>query len=167
MSSGRLLARPLSWFGSIPVAFRVQQMLEAGIKNCLTPQLVLERKPCFDTNDKFDFSVFGVKFDVVLARSIWSHASKLQIETMLDSFFANCSPGAFFLTSFIPARLWGWGDYRGDKWIGRSHQSKVPGLIRHRRPWIQHACETRHLGFKELPDKPFNSQRWLKITHAK
>ncbi len=153
---------PECYFGIEPN----QQMLEAGIRNCLTPQLVLEKKPCFDTNDRFDFSVFGIKFKVVLARSIWTHASKLQIETMLDSFVANCSRGAFFLTSFIPAKLWGRGDYRGDKWIGRSHQSQEPGLIRHSRSWIQRICESRQLSVKELPDKPFNSQRWLKISQA-
>ena len=104
-------------------------MLDAGIEYCLTPELRAEKKPLFDTNDRFDFSVFNAKFDVVLARSIWSHAAKSQIEAMLDSFVAWTNPGAFFLTSYLPAtwHRWGQGDYRGSKWVGRSHESRELG----------------------------------------
>jgi len=141
-------------------------MLNAGIEYSLTPELKAEKKPRFDTNDRFDFSVFDVRFDVVLARSIWSHAAKSQIEAMLDSFVAWTNPRAFFLTSYYPARWYrsGQRDYRGSKWVGRSHERSKPGLIRHSWKWIRAACGDRGLDVRRLPDPPFNGQHWLKIT---
>ena len=83
------------YFGIEPAVF----MLNKGIQHVLEPEVFREKQPRFDNNDRFDFSVFGEKFDVVLARSIWTHTSKKQIQIMLDSFAANSSPNAFFLAS--------------------------------------------------------------------
>ena len=47
--------------------------------------------------------MFGVKFDFFLAYSIWTHASKTQIATMLSSFAATSQPKAVFLASYYPA----------------------------------------------------------------
>src|SRR5262245_38683866 len=59
-------------------------MLDAGIRILLEPGLADLKKPRFDHNADFDFTVFKEKFDFLVARSIWSHASKQQIQTMLD-----------------------------------------------------------------------------------
>ena len=141
-------------------------MLDAGIEHCLTPEIKAVKKPLFDTNDRFDFSVFDAKFDVVLARSIWSHAAKSQIEAMLDSFVAWTNPEAFFLTSYYPATWYRWrqGDYQGSKWVGRSHERSNPGQIHHSWKWIRAVCGSRGLDVRRLPDPPFNGQYWLKIT---
>src|SRR5262252_7314375 len=40
-----------------------KQMLQAGIESVLGPELQATKRPSFDTNDHFDCSVFGVKFD--------------------------------------------------------------------------------------------------------
>ena len=141
-------------------------MLQAGIDYVLGPELQAAKKPSFDTNDRYDFSVFGVKFDAFLARSIWSHAPKAQIQTMLDGFVQNSSPDAFFLTSYCPATWLGRGtaDYAGTRWIGRSHTSTKPGQVHHRRSWIESECRSRGLFCQQLSDPPFNGQYWLKIT---
>jgi hypothetical protein len=142
------------------------RMLQAGIDAVLGPELQKAKRPCFDTNDQFDFSIFGAKFDVVLARSIWTHASKPQIQTMLDGFVQNSNPNAFFLTSYHPASWFGPGgaDYTGTRWVGRSHTSTSGGLIRHKRNWIESQCRTRGLSCVQLDDPPFNGQYWLKIA---
>src|SRR5580704_2629944 len=80
------------------------KMLQAGIEQVIGPELHAAKRPSFDTNDRFDFSVFGVQFDVFLARSIWSHAAKSQIQTMLDGFVKHSSLDAFFRASYYPAR---------------------------------------------------------------
>jgi hypothetical protein len=101
-----------------------------------------------------------------LARSIWSHASKSQIQAMLDGFVEHTNPNAFFLTSYLPA-VWfkRWQrDYTGTNWVGKSHQRNQPGQIHHSRKWIELECQRRGLSVKQLPDEPFNSQYWLKIT---
>lgn len=150
------------YFGIEPAA----KMLQQGIDHLLEPEVLEEKKPRFDTNDRFDLSVFGVKFDIVLARSIWSHASKSQIIAMLDAFFANSSPDAFFLTSYCPARFWKNRDYKGDSWKGRSHQSNKPDLVYHSFGWIKEQVEARRMFVRQLPDLVFNEQHWLKIGRS-
>ncbi len=141
------------------------RMLQAGIDSVLGPEVRAAKRPAFDHNDQFDFSIFGVKFDVILARSIWTHASKAQIQIMLDGFVHNSSPDAFFLTSYHPASWFGGGaaDYTGTRWVGKSHTSTRAGLIRHKRSWIENECRDRGLYCQQLSDPPFNGQYWLKV----
>lgn len=143
-----------------------ERMLQVGVKQVLGPEVQVEKLPRFDTNDRFDFSVFGTKFDVILARSIWTHASKSQIQAMLDTFLQNSTSDAFFLTSYMPAS---WisreaSDYNGAQWVGRSHTSTTPGLVYHKRSWIESECRARGLLLQQLSDAPFNEQYWLKIS---
>ena len=146
-----------------------KEMLELGINHFLTPELMRQKCPHFDTNDRFDFSVFQNKFDVFLARSIWSHASKPQIRTMLKSFVETANPRAFFLTSYLPAKWYRryQRDYQGSDWVGRSHNRVQPGEIRHSFRWIKSECETLNLTVHPLSDRPFNGQFWLRIDPAK
>ena len=131
----------------------------------LEPEVLKQKQPRFDTNDRFDFSVFGVKFDIVVARSIWSHSSKAQIQIMLDQFAANSSPDGIFLTSYYPAHLFfGKRDYQGGQWIGKSHQCDKPGQVYHKFSWIQQHVESRGMFVRQLPDLVFNGQYWLKIA---
>jgi SAM-dependent methyltransferase len=150
------------YFGIEPAA----AMLEKGIEHVLEPELLEQKQPRFDTNDRFDLSVFGEKFDVVLARSIWSHAAKAQVQAMLDAFAANSTADAFFLTSYCPARFWrrGQRDYKGERWIGRSHQSDQSGMIYHSFGWIKEQVAARGMFVKQLPDLAFMGQYWLKIA---
>lgn len=163
-----------------------QAMLDAGIDQLLEPGLIDSKQPGFDNNADFDFSVFGEKFDFFVARSIWSHASKQQIEIMLDSFLANSTEGAVFLASYLRPRWYLYfstknrsnhkvfsplalrlgrphNDYSGDEWIGRSHASDASGTIRHNFGWIQAVCQQRGLTVIEL-DGVVNNQIWLKIS---
>ncbi|HEV7220549.1 MAG: class I SAM-dependent methyltransferase [Terriglobales bacterium] len=165
LRSGYWLVRlldPGCYFGIEPN----QPMLQAGIEHCLTPELLALKRPRFDSNDRFDFSVFETTFDVVVARSIWSHTSKEQIQVMLDHFVERTNPDAFFLASYLPSAWYSRRrrDYRGKKWIGKSHQCEAPGLVHHSKSWIAHQCSVRKLHLRELSDAPFNGQRWLKIT---
>jgi hypothetical protein len=140
--------------------------LGMGTQTILGPELVAAKRPRFDTNPRFDTSVFGEKFDFFLAYSIWTHASKPQIRLMLDSFLRDSSEGGVFLTSYLPA-TWRHPDYRGDKWNGTSHESDVPGYIYHTRRWMKEECERRGLMTRELGrDKTFG-QSWLQITRRK
>jgi len=155
---------PGCYFGIEPNA----RMLQAGLDYVLGPELQAAKQPQLNTNDQFDFSVFGMKFDVLLARSIWTHASKCQIQKMLDGFVEHSTPDAFFLTSYYPAswlsRDQNNKDYNGTRWIGRSHTSSQPGQISHKRSWVKNECRTRGLVCRQLDDSPFNGQYWLRIT---
>jgi SAM-dependent methyltransferase len=149
------------YFGIEPNA----EMLQAGIDHLLEPAVLEKKCPCFDNNDHYDFSVFGAKFDAVVARSIWTHASKGQIAVMLDRFRASSSEDAFFLTSYCPAGMvFLRRDYKGDGWKGRSHQSDKPGRVAHSFRWIREQVEARGMAVTQLPDFVFSGQHWLKIT---
>jgi hypothetical protein len=137
--------------------------LDMGTQTILESEILAAKRPRFDTNPNFDTSVFGEKFDFFLAYSVWTHAAKPQIETMLDSFLRGAKEGGVFLTSFLPAG-WGRPDYQGDKWNGTSHESDVPGCIYHSRRWIKAECDRRGLITKELGRDKTYRQSWLQIT---
>jgi hypothetical protein len=138
--------------------------LDAGKNLILEPETLQAKKPRFDTNANFDTSVFGTKFDFFLAYSIWTHASKPQIETMLDNFLRDSAPEAVFLTSVLPAG-WRGRDYRGTKWFGTSHESEAPGCIHHSLRWIRNECRRRGLYVRVL-GRERGGQSWLHISRS-
>jgi SAM-dependent methyltransferase len=138
------------------------ERLEVGRTIILEPDTERTKHPHFDTNPSFDTGVFDVKVDFFLAYSIWTHASKPQIEVMLDNFLRDSKPGAVFLTSILPA-VWPRRDYRGKTWFGTSHESDVPGTIRHRLKWIRTECRRRGLRMHRL-GRERDGQTWLQIS---
>lgn len=146
-----------------------RKMLADGIEHILEPGLVDEKRPRFDSNSDFDTSVFGEKFDFFIARSVWTHASKVQIGVMLDAFVRDASEDGVLLTSYLRPRAlsrhpFSTRDYRGAGWIGRSHESSTPGLVHHSFKWISQECTARQLAVRELPDDVYNGQIWLRIS---
>lgn len=139
-----------------------RERLEMGRTLILEPETERVKQPRFDTNPDFDSSVFGVKFDFFIAYSIWTHASKPQIETMLDNFLRDSKPDAVFLTSILPA-VWPRRDYRGKGWFGTSHESDQPGCIRHSLKWIGSECRRRGLRVRNL-GRERDGQTWLQIS---
>lgn len=140
-----------------------REMLDAGIDVLLSRQVVEAKQPRFDDNQDFDFSVFNERFDFVLARSIWTHASKGQIERMLDSFVDSSKDTGVFLTSYKRAGLLH-PDYLGESWVGKSHESDDAGTVAHDLSWVQQQCASRGLKAKELPFDVYNTQVWLHIS---
>jgi len=146
------------YYGIEPARMRV----EYGLRYLFTPEILGIKQPRFDFNPAFDSSVFNTPFDFFLAGSIWSHASKQQIEMTLDSFVRDSCPQGIFLTSYIPARSLE-EDYQGTCWVGTSHESDTPGVIRHLFSWIEVQCRNRQLQVEELPGEAFDGQTWLRI----
>lgn len=143
---------PGCYFGIEPSKDRV----EDGIKHFLGPDLMRAKQPRFNFNAEFDFSVFGEKFDFVMARSIWTHASKSQIEQMLDSFCQNSTDDAVFLADFFPAALPIARDYGGAKWSGP--------MVAHSHRWIRKQCANRKLAVDKLKEDRIPGHVWLRIT---
>lgn len=138
------------------------EMLEVGKRIMLGEKLLTEKAPTFDNNSDFNFSVFDSKFDFVVARSIWSHTSKEQIQTMLDEFVANANPNGVMLTSYFKPYS-SKDDYQGKGWVGKSHESSEAGVVFHSFEWIQKECSIRNLKAQELKFD-FYSQIWLHIS---
>lgn len=137
-------------------------MFEAGVKHLVEPGLFETKQPAFQHNDQYDFSGFGEKFDYFHAHSIWTHAPKKDIEKMLDGIFEYGNPGARFLTSFKPPDLFH-RDYKGDTWVGRSHENDDAGICRHSYSWIQQACLSRNLRVELLKDEKIHKQTWILV----
>jgi SAM-dependent methyltransferase len=154
--------RPGCYFGIEPD----EEMLQAGLEHILGPELVEEKRPVFDDNDRFDLAVFGVEFDFLIAKSIWTHASRSMIETMLDGFVANTPQTGIFLTSYLPASS-PEEEYLGEEWVGRSRESDEGGFARHSLEWIRSECGKRGLRVQTLDDCfMLANQPWLRITKA-
>lgn len=140
------------------------QRVEYGLKYLFTSEEVALKEPRFDFNSGFDSSPFGVRFDFFLARSIWTHASKPQIAATLDSFIRDSITSSIFLTSYLPAESLE-EDYQGNNWVGTSHESDTPGVIKHSLTWIVEQCQRRALKVEELGGMDCDSQFWLRIRH--
>ena len=132
------------------------KMLEGGIRVLLEPGLEDLKKPRFDHNADFDFTVFHEKFDFLVARSIWTHASKKQIQTMLDGVVSTNTGEGFFLTSYWKPTLFN-RDYKGTE--GRQKTAH------HSLRWIQTECANRGLVAEEIKENAYNfgSQTWIRI----
>ncbi len=141
------------------------EMLLAGINTLMEPEEVEKKNPRFNSNHEFDFTVFNQTFEFFVARSIWTHACKKQISTMLDGFTQTATENGVFLTSYIKASLLR-PDYKGTRWVGRSHVSDEVGVVAHSLGWIEKECDSRGLAVQEILDDSLNfgNQTWLKIT---
>jgi len=165
--------------------------LDAARAAILEPGLEASRQPGFAYNADFDIGVFGVAPAFVLARSIWSHAPKSQIQALLDSFAASAADDALLLSSYLPAkdrddrpvvrrsrldrllrpkpaRLRGNAsnhpDYMGTDWAGWGPGSDARGvLIAHSFDWIADECRQRALVVHESREDRFGGQVWLEI----
>lgn len=142
-----------------------KKMLEEGLEICIDSSVLSEKIPSFDNNADFDFGVFGTKFDLFVARSIWTHASKNDIAKMLDEFIEWRESGAKFITSYHRARIPILGEYHGTSWVGRSHESDEGGVVWHSLRRIKGLCAERGLTVREFVDERFDfgTQRWLVV----
>ena len=108
-----------------------------------------------------DFEFPSVTFDFVIARSIWTHASKPMIAKMLAEFDENAAPEGRFLTSVIFAATEE-EDYQGYEWVGKVEKSDVAGKIAHSREWIEKECAKNRLSLEVVGE--LYGQTWLLIA---
>lgn len=143
-----------------------RQRVEYGLEYLLSREEITLKQPQFAFRSDFDSSGFKVRFDFFLAGSIWSHASKQQIQKSLDSFDRDVVEHGVFLTSYLPAESLA-DDYMGQSWVGTSHESDVPGVIKHSREWIERQCALRRLQVDQLPGEAFDGQVWLRVLRRR
>lgn len=124
------------------------EAVEAGVSELLGDEVAAEKRPRFDHNDRFDLSVFGERFDVVLCWAVWTHASKRQVEMLLDSFIASRAAGGQLVANYFPTRR-DEEDYAEDRWVGQSHLSDRPGRVKHSTRWLDRVAGRRGLKIVE------------------
>lgn len=142
------------------------EMLQYGLEHILDPEMARIKRPRFDHNDRFDCSVFEVKFTHMIARSVWTHADKSQIGLMLDG-AAQCGTGdVVLLASYRPAKWYKNNDYKGVGWVGRSHESDQSGMVCHSFSWIALACRQRGLVASRVNRPVVNGQPWIAVRRG-
>jgi len=88
-------------------------LVDEGIKNELGEDILAIKKPVFEYDSNFTLSVFGRKFDFILAHSIFSHASERQIRRCLSEARKVMKPISLFVATFARSD----SNYDGNDWV--------------------------------------------------
>lgn len=132
--------------------------IEAGLKHAIGEKLAKAKRPRFDHNEAFDFSVFGVKFDYVIARSMFTHASPEQVGQAFDSFRDNSPDTGVMLVSYAPLKK----DEAGEKVVDVNKFGEW-SWRRYGKTYLKQLAQERGL-FAGSFGKPFNGQVWLRVS---
>jgi len=76
-------------------------LIEDAVKNELGKDILRLKKPSFDHNSEFDCSVFGKKFDYIVAQSIFSHTGNALLKKALKNIKKALNENGMFLATFI------------------------------------------------------------------
>lgn len=152
--------------GSLRVGWWILQFIDTANYYAIEPnRKMIEGATevlCADLNVAYneDFEFPNETFDFVMARSIWTHASKQMIARMLSEFAEKASPDATFLTSvkFPDATH---RDYMGSEWKGKSKSSDRHYMVRHSIEWIGSECAKN--GLRVEVGEMLYGQTWLRI----
>lgn len=127
-----------------------QWLIDEAIQQEIGQDLLKLKAPQFDNNANFTLSRFGAKFDFIIAQSIFSHASGIQIKTCLKEVRQTLSQEGLFFATFI----WAKEDYLGNDWV-------YPGCVGYRPNTIKDLAWTE-FGLKMKPTNwPHpNGQNW-------
>lgn len=113
------------------------------------------KQPRFHPTPDFDFSVFGQKFDYLMAQSIFSHAPLDMIERCLSSAASVMTNTSVFAATYCP----GEEDHPGAEWV-------YPGLARYTLKTMQYSAQKYGLTCRprELSLPGFIVPAWLIYT---
>ena len=117
---GRLLIpylAPCNYVGLEPE----QWLVADGIAHECGLQQIEVKKPTFIYSSDWSVASLGIRFDHILAQSIFSHASKEQIRTCLQ----NCRRCMHERSVLAATLMLGDVDYEGNEWV-------YPGVVRYR-----------------------------------
>ncbi len=137
------------YFGIEPEEWLVQE----GINQNLGNDILKIKSPQFSFEKNFQFDVFDKKFDFILAQSIFSHASKKQIETCLQSAKKVMKENSFFAATFLKGDT----NNTSEKWL-------YPESGTFTLEFFLNLIEDQGLFGRPLKWEHPNGQTWLVIT---
>lgn len=113
--------------------------------------------PFFSYNENFDFSVFNYdKFDFILAHSIFSHASKKQVEKCIAEVSKILSKKGVFIFTFCQGKE----NNKKDKWT-------YPGKIEYKLLFIKNMLKRYGLTGHKMNYNSPGGQIWIKAERIK
>jgi SAM-dependent methyltransferase len=137
---------PERYFGIEPERW----VLEEGIREQVGRDQIELKRPTFSHEAGFRLTVFERRFDFVLAQSIFSHASRAQIEFCLSQAEEVLEPGGALVATFLEGER----DYAGSEWV-------YPDCIAYRPGTVREMVEAAGLTFADLDWPHPNQQRWF------
>jgi hypothetical protein len=87
-------------------------LLQEGIEKEIGRSMIDVKRPSFSANREFRLSAFGQKFDFIIARSIFSHATQEQITMCVAEAQKTMNRDAIFVASYFQ----GTRNYSGNQW---------------------------------------------------
>ena len=126
-----------------------QWLVEEGIEREIGDELIDRKRPRFLFHRNFPCSAFGVRFDFILAHSIFSHASVAQIRQCFAEVRRSMKDSSIFASTFLE----GDADYAGDEWA-------YPESIRYRALTIERLAAEAGLGCRRLDWFHIGGQAW-------
>ena len=152
LRAGRLLIPyllPDRYFGIEPERW----LIDEGIARELGRDVVRVKRPTFSDVDDFRLTVFGRRFDFVVAQSIFSHAPPHQIRRCLDEGARSLAAGGVFAATFIE----GSQDHAGSDWV-------YPGNVTYTWSAMRSFAEAAGLAARPIDWPHPHGQRWLLLT---
>jgi len=117
LRAGRLLIPyllPGNYFGLEPNKW----LIEDGIERELGRDILRVKRPTFRHDEDFKASHFGVKFDFMVAQSIFSHTGKDLATAALTDFRACLNADGLLLATFLqPEQLGNAPEFAGAGWV--------------------------------------------------
>ena len=153
LRGGRLFIpylQPERYHGIEPEAW----LLEHGIEHEVGRDLIDIKRPVFSNNADFRLTTFDQQFDFVLAQSIFSHASRSQIERCLAEAKLVMAPNALFIATF----LMGEEDNGGDAWV-------YPGCVAYTLDTMRALGKEQGLACRAIDWPHAAQQTWLIFAH--
>ncbi len=138
-------------------------LIKEGIQHNVGHDLAKIKRPTFDHNDKFSVN-FGLKFDFVLAQSIFSHTGKDLIQTALRSMQETLNENGIIAATFVEGHdcaETGWIYHTSVTYKNRTIKNfaREAGLFATRIPWY-HPRQTWYILSKNknlLPSRRMKS----------
>jgi SAM-dependent methyltransferase len=152
-----------------------ERKVEIGKRFALTPELLAFKAPRFDDNRDCDMSVFGERFDFVLARSIFTHMAPGLVRKSLASFRENSPPSGVLLASYYRAEdelhwLGQWVNAATRIEIGDELPDDDLGfrpVVKYSLEYMARLADQGGLQVEELTSRsPINDQVWLRFEHV-
>lgn len=142
---------PSNYFGLEPNRW----LVDSGIREQIGQSVVDIKRPTFRYEDDFDARHFGVKFNYILAQSIFSHTGPDVLSRTLASFRATLESGAIIAATFIHG-----DDFDGAGWI-------YPACVTYSRPTITKLLRENDLFGVELPLFHPRQTWWILATQPR
>ena len=139
LRAGRLFISyldPGRYFGIEPNKW----LIEDAINHQMGEDLIRIKKPQFNYNSDFATNVFSVKFDFIVAQSIFSHAGSDLIGIALRHFKESLKLNGLIAATFMK----GISDFKGKGWV-------YPGFVNYRPSTIKQFAEETGLFIIQIP----------------